>query len=292
MSGITVKIVASSNSHVASAVASGSLSHVITDTERRSFTIGGDQDLKRAVGRYFEREPNDAYLKSPTPWGDLYKRYGWQQATTILVPRRAEVLGVSSKPTIIAKKTLKNQSNKKATFSTQISEQVANTVSNSWSESTRISFDQSIKYEVGFLGTGGGGETKFGFQQEFGLSHTKSQTTTVGTTTGISVDLNPGEEVIVELNASSGRMKVRITYDAYLTGATAVNYNPKHKGHHFWALDVGAVIGGANKIQVVEDMEIGFYSDAHAKIRNRSGSEREDVLLAHAGDEEVDAVDD
>ena len=46
----------------------------------------------------------------------------------------------------------------------------------------------------------------------------------------MSVELDPGEAVLVELSATRGVMKVRIQYKAYLTGQTAVYYDPKLNG--------------------------------------------------------------
>lgn len=64
-------------------------------------------------------------------------------------------------------------------------------------------------------------------------------------------------------------MKVRVTYNAYLTGDVAANYNPTFKDHHFFALDIAEVMqaGGITNSQVItEDIEIGFYSNATVNL--------------------------
>src|SRR5947207_10532693 len=76
MAGITVSIVAGADAAHSSVNATGSVQHVITDKEVTTFGIQ-DSPLKNAVGKYFGKNPNDAYLHSPTPWNDLYKTYGW-----------------------------------------------------------------------------------------------------------------------------------------------------------------------------------------------------------------------
>ena len=217
MSEIVINVKAGDTFEESSVSAIGQLVHVIYDSERSSFGIGSDDDLKRAVNSYFGKKPNDAYLKSPTPWNDLYKSYGWPQVQTVLEPKRAEILEVDTKPTILNTNTLTNESDFTATFTSKISKDVTDSVSNTWSNSSKVSFQQTVEYKFKFLGIGAGGETSFGFEQEWGRSQTVTKESTVGMETGVSVELKPGESAIVELSASSGTMRVRITYEARLT---------------------------------------------------------------------------
>ena len=293
MSGVVIKITAGATMEESSVSATGEQINIIANSERATFGIGSDSDLKRAVEKDFGRWPNDAYLHSPTPWGDLYKTYGWEQVTRVLRPVKAQILEITTKPTILATKTLTNKSDFETTFTTNISEKVTDSVSNTWSNSSKLSIEQMFKYEVGFLGTGGGGETKFGFEQQWGKSNTVTKETTVGTETGVSVTLKPGESALVELSASSGKMRVRITYEGYLKGLSAVNYNPTYKGHHFWALPIGGVVGSSNnKVQIVEDIEVGYYSNASATVKNVKTKERMMFYLADHPKEDPIALQD
>jgi len=82
--------------------------------------------------------------------------------------------------------------------------------------------------------------------------------------------------VIAELTASRGVMKVRIRYNAYLIGQSAVNYNPTYKGHHFWALPIGSVMSGGgltNSVKSTEDIEIGYYSNSKVELKNAKTGE-------------------
>lgn len=110
------------------------------------FGIGSDYALKRAVQKYFGKRPNDAFLHSPTPWDDLYKRYEWPEVCTVLMPKKAEILEVTSNPTIVATQTLSNENSVPGNFISKISEQVMNSVSNEWSNSSSVSVGQSVKY--------------------------------------------------------------------------------------------------------------------------------------------------
>ena len=91
MSGFNVSIVAGEDEASSVVHVTGSVQHVITDEERTTFQLG-DHQLKEDVGKYFGKEPNDAYLHSQTPWGDLYKRYNWLQVQTVVIAESAESL--------------------------------------------------------------------------------------------------------------------------------------------------------------------------------------------------------
>lgn len=61
--GITISIKAGADAGTSIVSASGSVQHIITDKERKTFGIE-DAALKDAVGMYFGKNPNDAYLQS------------------------------------------------------------------------------------------------------------------------------------------------------------------------------------------------------------------------------------
>jgi hypothetical protein len=274
VANITVSIVAGSDQSSSSVTATGSVQHIITDQERTTFGLG-DHQLKNAVGAYFGKNPNDAYLHSSTPWGDLYKRYSWPQVKMIMVVESAELLSITSKPIIVKTQYFENNSNYTGKFNVNISDKVSNTVSSNWSTGGTLTVGQKFEYGVSFLGSGAKGETSISYSQSWGVGGKKSQTVTVGSTSGVAVSLKPCKSVAVKLFASRGVMKVRLRYKAYLIGSTAINYNPTYKGHHFWSLNIGNVMrkaGISNSISSIEDIEIGYYSNATVKLKNRVNS--------------------
>lgn len=271
--GIEIRIKAGADAATSSVSASGSVQHIITDKERKTFGIE-DSGLKNAVKEYFGKKPNDAYLHSPTPWDDLYKTYGWDEVQTILDVMSAKITGITSEPVIVATKKFVNSSTKKATFDASISDQVTNTTESNWSQTDTIEVGQKITYGISFLGAGGGGETSMSYSHSWGQGGSESKSITVGSSSGVSVELNPGESVEAVLTASRGVMKVRIVYTAYLVGDTAVNYNPTYKDHHFWALPITNVMGAASLSttrEFTEDIEIGYYSNAKIELRDPQG---------------------
>lgn len=263
MGDFKISIWAGTSAATSSVTAWGVTSHIITDHERESFTIT-NKPLKEAVKAYKGKKPDDVYVHSPTPWGDLYKKYDWQEVETVLIVKKAEVLGVTSQPEIVSTQTFTNTSSKTATFDAAIQDQVTNTVEHTWSSTDAIEIGQSFSYEVGFMGTGAGGETSMSYSHEWGQSKTESESITVGSTSGVQVTLEPGESVQAQLVASRGTMKVRITYLAYLIGQTAVNYDDTYQGHHFYGLNINNVMEADNlptTMTFTEDIEVGYYSN-------------------------------
>jgi len=181
----------------------------------------------------------------------------------------------------LATKIFENKSSSTGTFSGGISDSVTNSVSNTWSNSESVSVGQKISYKASFIGGEVGGETSLSYSQTWGESKTESKSVTVGTTSDISVVLKPGESVKAQLTASRGVMKVRVTYKVYLTGLTAINYNPTYKGHHFWGLDINQVMsaaGMATSKTITEDLEIGYYSDSKVVLIDNE----EKTLMMHS----------
>lgn len=269
--GIDVLITAGPDGKSSAVKATGSVQHVITDEERGTFKLG-DSQLKDAVNAYFGKRPNDAYLSSPTPWGDLYKTYNWSQVQTILYVESAEILGITSQPVIVKTQEFSNQSSKTGTFNVSITEQVSNTSTSNWSVGGTLTIGQKITYGINFIAEGKG-ETSLSYSQSWGIGGSHSKTITVGSTSGVTIELGPGESIIAALSASRGELSVRLRYKAYLIGSTAVNYNPTYKGHHFWSLPLSSVMasgGITNSSKSVEDIKIGYYSNSKVELTDKS----------------------
>ncbi|CAF2076466.1 unnamed protein product [Rotaria magnacalcarata] len=270
MSGIDIKLTAGFDRKSSSIEANGSVEHVITDKEVIAFGLYGE-NLKNAVNKHSDQSPRDVYLHRPTPWGDLYKSYGWEEVKTVLKVIKSEILDVTSKPTIVAKKNLINTSPYRATFDASVSEDVKNTTQTMWSKTDTIDVSQSFNYSLKFLGTGTEGTTTMSYSHSWGQGGSETQEVTVGSRQGVSVPLEPKQSAVAQLTASKGSMKVRIVYNASLTGSVAVNYGKKHNGHHFWSYDISQVMADAslnNSLEFTEEIEIGYYSNSTVKLED------------------------
>ncbi|XP_063835207.1 spherulin-2A-like [Ostrinia nubilalis] len=272
---IEVNILAADNQGESSVDISGANIDIISDTERNTFQLS-DSNLKNAVGSYFGQRPDDAYVRSPTPWGDLYQTYGWRQVTRMLAPQRGRILQLSSQPAIVLTQVFKNNSTKTATFKAQIQQQVQNTVSSTWSTGGSLTVGQEIKYGFDIVVASVTGKTSFSYTSNWGKSVTKTESVTVGSESGVTITLEPNQSVIAELYATRGSMKIQVDYEASLSGNTAINYAKTYKGHHFWSLDINAVMSAGNidrSVQSSEVITVGYYTDSRVVIRDANSKD-------------------
>jgi hypothetical protein len=267
---IDVKIVAADNEGESSVTVTGTNKGIISDTERITFGLS-DSQLKDAVEKSFGKRPDDAFLKSPTPWGDLYLTYGWDQVVTTLTPLSGRILALESQPTIVMTQYFNNNSSHTAEFSAKISQQVENTITSSWTSGGEVTVGQEINYGVNFEVASVGGSTSFAYTSSWGQGVEKSETVTVGSESGITITLEPGQKVVAELYATRGTMKVQVEYEATIAGMTALNYVREYQDHHFWALDIGEVMSEnhiPNSSKSSEIIDIGYYTDSTVIVRD------------------------
>ena len=264
MTGIDVRIVATPEKSGCSAKASGTIMHPITKEEIEKFGLR-EPDVKSSVGQVHGKNPDRIALNDSYDCGYLYKDFGWKPIQTVLTAKSAEVLEVTSQPTIIAKQSFVNKTKKTCTYNANTAQQVEHTTETNWSKTNTFEFSQSINYSIKFLGSGVEGSTSMSYSHEVGKGGSESKTTTVSATQGVEIPLDPGESATCQLTASRGVMKVRITYTANVIGDVAVDYMKGYKDHHYWCFDIGSLGDQTGKFQpqdMTEDIEIGFFANA------------------------------
>ena len=279
---ISISIHAGPDTGSSTVTASGNVQHIITDSERTAFNIQ-DASLKNAVNSYFGQAPDDAFLHDPNQW-NLYATYGWTPVQTLLSVQSATILGVTSEPSIIASQIFENQSSVPAEFNCGITQDVNVTTESNWSDTTAVEIGQTISYDISFLGSGAGGETSFTYSESWEKGGSESHAVTLGTSSGVTVTLQPGESVNSELTASKGVLKVQLVYQLSLIpgGVTAVHYNHRYNGHYFYWVGLLACMAFAKlpaSITTTETIEIDFYANSKIVLKNPDGQIIETFLM-------------
>ncbi|XP_028165591.1 spherulin-2A-like [Ostrinia furnacalis] len=268
---INVDVVATSDSATSKVEYFGSSIELITDEDIRTFGLT-DSKLKDAAQKFSGGRPGDVYLKSPTPWNDLYKSFGWSQVQRTLHPKSARILGIRSEPVLLVTSEFINNSSVTSTYNAGVTQQVEETVSTTWSVGGEMKVEQEINYKVD-IGVGEiGGATRFSFSASFGKDTTKSKSVTVGSSQGVQVQLAPGQAVVASLQATRGSMEIQVDYSASLDGDIACNYPGKFKGHYFWRYDLIAVqraSGMKTTVDSTEIIKVGFYFNARVVVSDK-----------------------
>ncbi|XP_022828600.1 spherulin-2A-like [Spodoptera litura] len=248
---------------------SGSELDLISDNDINLFKV---QRLHNAVKQHLGKEPKDVYLRSPTPWGDLYKTYSWQPVMRVLSIKSARVTRISMEPVIVLSHDFENLSNQTVKVNTGITQSVENTLTTSWSKEKEYTVSQEIEYEFNVGFSKAKGVTGFSFANRWGVSEEKSKTQTIGSSSGMETELKPGQAVTAVLSAKAGFLEVEVIHKASLVGNLAVNYKRPYRGHHFWGPLIQDVMKSGNmdnEKTITERIKFGFHVHAFLKVYDK-----------------------
>lgn len=269
-SKINLDILAESNGPLLSS--SGMATQVASDGDIKSFFTDSD-NLKQAVTTHYGKKPKSVYYKSPTPWGDLYKTQIWEEVTRITSFESYRVKSAIKRPTVVLTQDFENNSNNTIKVNTGIIHTVENTLTTSWTKSKEIEVSQEIEYNINVYFSKVSGTTGFSYTTTWGRSEEKAETVTIGSTSAVETELQPGQAVTAVLSVNTGLLEIEVFYKTSLRGNLAVNFKRAHDGHHFWGpriQDVMKSAGIENGKSTVEIIKIGYNFDAKLKVFDKN----------------------
>ncbi|CAB3256079.1 unnamed protein product [Arctia plantaginis] len=247
--------------------------NVITDDDIRQFNLK-DANLKAAVSKHYKSgKPKNVYLKSPTPWGDLYKTYHWEQVSIVLSIKSVRVKNLTKNPIIVMSQDFENLSTQPVKVNTGISHTIENILTTSWSKNQEFTVSQEISYDVNLIFAKASGTTGFSYTTNWGVSEEKTKTETVGANTGMETELKPGQAVTAVLSATAGFLEIEVIHKMSLRGNLAVNFRNPFKNHHFWGPPILSVLrsgGMATEKTTIETIKFGYHVDASLKVFDKN----------------------
>lgn len=239
-------------------------SSIISDDERVTFGLT-DEVLKTAAEKYSGGRPQDVFLHSPTPWGDLYKTYGWREIRRILKPVKATILDIQREDVVVSIKELDNNSSFSVKFDATDTSEVENLIKNKWHTAGVLSITEPISYKVN-------GAADFSYTSPWGIDNAEVKKLLIGAKSDVELSLEPGQIVTASLTAKEVTMTVQVDYTANLSGHVACNYPRKYKGHHFWRYEVNGLMGAGSLIRTVncsDVINLKFYADPNIVVMNK-----------------------
>ncbi|CAH0718415.1 unnamed protein product, partial [Brenthis ino] len=226
-------------------------------------------NLKRAVRSKYQVTPRDVFLKSPTPWGDLYEKYHWEQVSRVMQIKSVTVKQSAVKSIAILSQDFENSFNNTIKVNAGISQTVENRIATTWSMNKETTISQEIEYDLNIIIAKIAGTTSFSYTSSWGKSDEKSEAVTLGATSGMETELQPGQAATAILSANRYSLDIEIVYALSLQGNVAVNFRKKHKGHHFYGPTIESVLKSdelPTEVTVVEYIQIGLFTDASLKV--------------------------
>lgn len=265
---ISLDIQAGADGRDGAIAAGGQDEHVITDAEQRSLGLG-EAVLKSAIEEHLGRRPNDVFLHSPTPWGDLYQTYGWPEVKVTVATVHTEVAGIEKLPTVAAYTNFINHDNFRTKVGGDVSATIFHNVATRWHDSRTEGSTVKIGASFKVLGLGGDLSVDFKSEHTFG----KDDTTTAGDShtyaDKVERELDPGGSFEARITVTRWELKGRVRYRVSLSGAVAVNYDVPQAGHHFHAVDIATVMAKAglqSSFEITSDVTIGYFTEGHVEI--------------------------
>lgn len=257
--GIDISLKAGENTNSSSINASGKIIEPINDTNKKAFGI----DNKALINLV------NKYNKFTQP----FMLFDYKDVVTTLEVTGAEILGITSQPIIVKTQEFVNNSDVTGTFNVAITDSVSDTASNNWSTGGTLTFTQKISYGMGFIGKG---ETSISYSQSWGIGGSHSVQYTIGSNSGVTVTLDPGQSILAELSASRGVLKAKVYYNAYIDGTLHVIYGmptfpPFNLNPNIPIKNLMSFGGLNNSVPSSEIIEVGYYSNSKIELKRNNG---------------------
>lgn len=293
--GINVSMTAASSQASCSIGASGKMVKPIEDSDIPYFF---PQGVLTAAKKLLGDTVNGAFCHDPVTVpalhlniDNMYEKYGKAPVSVVYTPVSARIVSMSPEAAYEYDQDFSNISSVDATFNCSLSESVTNSVSTTKTEGDSLGVSQAVKYGVSFLGTGAEGTTTGSYQHTWGETDQNTTTITIGSSSGLSVVLKPGEKVTARLSASRSKLVAEVTYDVTLDGfvcATSFQIPP-----NWWMFNgVGSYLDAANDgnppnsskgIRRTEQITLDYYANGSTTLLDSDSK----VLLTLKDGEEL-----
>lgn len=242
---------------------------IISDEEREAFQLD-DESLKKASKIFSGKRCTDVFLKRPTLWEYVYRKFGWKQIKRTLKPVQARIIGINAKPVAIATTEYKNNH---ATYAVNheatVQQTVEETITHTWSKSKELTIGKDLSYTIDFGKGSTGGKISLSHTSKWGNDTTKEKKITIGTESSVEVKVPPGDGVLVTLIATQCVMEIEVEYEATVAGHVFCNYHKEYRGHRWWAYPLWLLQKYGNLPTVVKSTEIisiDFYTNMRIEL--------------------------
>lgn len=249
----------------------------ISDKDVKTFNIT-DDNLKNGTKVELGEKPKDVFLKDPTAYGNLYRKFKWQEVRRIIKVKSVVIQDIINENVLLTVHGHINNTTRKLKIPIKLLENVENSLKSSWSKNGFP--DEEIYYEtrVDFFNL-----YHNVFENKWRSESLKLATLPFGLQSAGHINVKPGRTVTMKLRAKRTLLLLRITYTAYLTGSIIVNYPHLLGKYHFYAPSVSNIMKAANisnNIITTEVMELKCHTDPVLDVFDKTSGEKVPIVFA------------
>ncbi|GBP68454.1 Spherulin-2A [Eumeta japonica] len=230
------------------------------------------ENLKYATEESIGKRPDQVFVREPTPW-NLYSRFDWPEVQRILRPIGARVTTILIDLVELKRDILYNPGTPSAWYVNYDVMRLKNNISVSWDSRDMTNTLHDISYNVT---VDSNFPSRIQCWSSWGVDMERSEALPVFLNFSDSVILMRGEKVVAKLVLTKVRVEFEVEFETVLQGRVGVNYSGRHRGHHFWALDVAEVQEKADlpkKIHSKEVIKIDFFKNGHVEFERQPKSQ-------------------
>lgn len=245
----------------------GSSQKVITPKDIGAFQLT-TSILKKGVYKLTgeqKRQSTHVFIRSPTPWHDLYTTYGWKQVNTVVKPIKTTIINIKKETDVILNQKAVYGGPEPSEHKVTLPTKVENNVTIYWNKDTKP-FKGDIEYNINFDGIGN--TTKFKMNSTWNTNLLERNVGVVSPSV-VELRLEPQQNSSVTLTATKVSVNLEVEFIAILDGTVVANFEEAINGHHFFAYDVGSVAQAANfsdTIATKVNIGIEFYTDSKVSV--------------------------
>ena len=199
-----------------------------------------------------------------------FAKYHWKPARIIRKAAGANIISITSKPTIVGRAPVENATRDIDPFEAhyQIHDKIMNRLKRTahWTVSTTTW--ESVNYEIGIdKSSKEGGESGMSVTGTYGESESHEREVEVGAMASGTVPLHPGQKGVVELSASRGTIKASVNYQQTLSGGVFYHFGKRVDGHYLYYVPLGKLFP-TKMLHAIqnETLEIELYSEMGVKL--------------------------
>ncbi|KAJ8706007.1 hypothetical protein PYW07_010784 [Mythimna separata] len=243
----------------------GSDGKVVTDAELKLFNITNDR-LNEGMKETLTKVPDGIYLTDPTPHGDTFNKFHWQEMTRRLTIKNITIIDIVNEDVVLDKHEHINNTTDHIKAKRSMYRVIENRISSTWAKTGLPRDEIFTNFTIDF------GNGNVSYVNKWRNESSYSVKGLIGVTKPWYILIKPGQTVVTELIASKTIVILKVVYEAQLVGSIIASYAKVYGTYHFYAPTVQNVMKAGNMTNEVvtsEFLEIRCFTNPRLKVYDK-----------------------